>query len=415
MTANVERAEPFREDGVSRAAVRQRRRRIVVGLTGASILLLLCGALLLHRADKRVNRVALSESPRPVGAVQAALASYADRREYVGAVESWIEASVGPQYISAYVSTVLVRPGDSVRRGQVVATLDCAHPSAASRAFEMRARAIQEQQRALADEAARQRQMLGGGFIAPNEVERTSAQSSSEAARLEETQAQLQMAALEVRDCALKAPFDGDIATRTVDPGAFVHPGATMLSIVDRKTVRVVVDAPEKDFEIVRTGVPVQITMLSTGARVDAGVSRRAPKADPSTRTIHFEVDVSDPERRYPTGTTAVVHVDVGKPVPAVRIPLEAATQESGKAKLFVVRGSVARLQALKVLGERGGSLFFDPKVLAPGTWVVTDGRAVLVDGEAVQATLVPASAEPGADGNASEGETRGGGFGRPL
>ncbi len=391
--------------------VGSRHRQIVRGIAGGAALLILLGALLLHHAHAGINRVALAASPRPVGAVEAELATYSDRREYVGAVESWIEASIGPQYISAYVSTVLVRPGDTVRRGQVVATLDCAHPSAASRAFEMRARAIQEHQRALADEAARQKQMLGGGFISPNEVERTAAQSSSEGAHLEETQAQHQMAALEVRDCALKAPFDGEIAVRTVDPGAFVHPGATMLSIVDRKTVRVVVDAPEKDFDIVRTGVGVQITMLSTNARVDAAVSRRAPKADPSTRTIHFEVDVSDPDRRYPTGTTALVQVDVGKPIPAVRIPLEAATQQEGKAKVFVVQGTAARLQTLKVLGERGGTLFFDPKVLNPGTWVVTDGRAVLSDGETVQARLTGPAAEEGS----SEGQTRGGGFGRPL
>lgn len=407
----VERVDAFPEASRSHTPEAQRRRRIVGGIVGGAVLLILLGALLIHRAHAGLNHTALAASPRPVGAVEAQLGSYSDRREYVGAVDSWIEASIGPQYISAFVSTVLVRPGDAVRRGQVVATLDCAHPSAASRAFEMRARSIQERQRALADEAARQKQMLGGGFISQNEVERTAAQSSSENAHLEETHAQLRMAALEVRDCALKAPFDGEIALRTVDPGAFVHPGATMLSIVDRKTVRIVVDAPEKDFEVVRPGVTVQVTMLSTNARVDAAVSRRAPKADPSTRTIHFEVDVSDPDRRVPTGTTALVQVDVGKPVAAVRVPLEAATQQEGKAKVFVVQGSVARLQALKVLGERGGSLFFDPKVLNPGAWVVTDGRAVLSDGDAVQARLLPQASENTPD----QGQSRGGGFGRPL
>ncbi len=56
-------------------------------------------------------------------------------------MEPWVEASVGPQYISAYVATVLVRPGDTVKRGQVLATLDCSNPNAATRAVEMQARA----------------------------------------------------------------------------------------------------------------------------------------------------------------------------------------------------------------------------------------------------------------------------------
>ena len=387
---------------------RHRRELLVVGI--ATLVLVVTGAGLVHHADGKINRVALAAAPRPVAVVEAAQATFSDSRDYVGAVHAWVEANVGPQYISAYVTTVLVRPGDTVKRGQVLATLDCSHPSAASRAVAMEAEAIDQRQRAIADEAARERTMLGGGFIAPNQVEQTTAQSTSEKARLMQTQAQAQAAALEVHDCALKAPFDGEIATRTVDPGAFVHPGGTIVSVVDRDTVRVTVDAPEKDFRIVAAGTPVDVTVLATGGSVRAAVSRRAPKADPATRTIHFEIDVADPKRELPTGTTALVHVDVGRAAPATRIPLDAATQQEGKAKLFVVEGDIAHLKTLAVLGERGGGLYFDPRVLAPRTHVVTDGRALLADGDPVQARL---QAQPPAE--VPDGGARGGGFGRPL
>jgi len=147
----------------------------------------------------------------------------------------------------------------------------------------MQARAIDERQRAIADEAAREQSMLKGGFIAQNQVEQSAAESTSETARLKQTQAEQRAASLEVGDCALKAPFDGEIASRTVDPGAFVHPGATIVSVVDRDTVRVVVDAPETDFALVHRGAPVQVEMVSLAASVKAAISRRAPKADPAT------------------------------------------------------------------------------------------------------------------------------------
>ena len=60
--------------------------------------------------------------------------TFRDRRRYVGTLRPWIEASVGPQYISVYVDTVLVRPGATVRRGDVIATLDCRNASASSQA-----------------------------------------------------------------------------------------------------------------------------------------------------------------------------------------------------------------------------------------------------------------------------------------
>jgi membrane fusion protein (multidrug efflux system) len=409
MTADVEESERSPEPVEERGRAGGHRRELIA-IGGIVVLLVVSGGLLVHHAEGKVNRVPLSGAARPVSVVGAEAAPYSDSRSYVGAIDSWIEASVGPQYISAYVTTVLVRPGDVVTRGQVVATLDCAHPNAVSRSVQLQAQAIGQQQRATADEAAREASMLKGGFIAPNQVEQTSAQSSAEQSHVLETKARSLAASLEVHDCALKAPFDGEIAVRSVDPGAFVHPGATIVSVVDRNTVRVVVDAPEKDFNVATVGAPVRIEVLATGATLFAAVTRRAPRADPATRTIHFEVDVADPHREIPTSTTATVHMNVGKPVPATRIPLDAATQEEGKAKIFVVENDVAHLRQLTLLGERGDGLYFDPRTLPANTQIVTEGRALLSDGDAVaphvEAVRTPAE---------NDGGTRGGGFGRPL
>jgi membrane fusion protein (multidrug efflux system) len=407
MTSEVEQNE-MSETNTPAPRRDHRRELIVIGV--AFIALVIFGGFLVRHAEGKVNRVSLAGTPRPVSVTGAESAPYSDSRSYVGAIESWIEASVGPQYISAYVMTVLVRPGDTVTRGQVLATLDCAHPNAVSRAVQLQAQAIGEQQRATADEAAREASMLKGGFIAPNQVEQSSAQSSAEQSHVLETKAKSLAASLEVHDCALKAPFDGEVAIRSIDPGAFVHPGTTIVSIVDRNTVRIVVDAPEKDFNVATVSAPVRIEVLSTGVTLNAVVTRRAPKADPATRTIHFEIDVDDPHRKIPTGTTAIVHMNVGKPTPATRIPLDAATQEEGKAKIFVVENNVAHLRQLAVLGERGDGLYFDPKTLPAHTLIVTEGRALLSDGDSVAP-----HPEPPQTRSETEGGARGGGFGRPL
>jgi hypothetical protein len=52
-----------------------------------------------------------------------------------------------------------------------------------------------------------------------------------------------------------------------------------------------------------------------------------------------------------------------------------------------VVQGPTARKAVYRVLGERGGSLFVDPK-LGAGAQVVTEGRALLQDGDRVEAKL---------------------------
>jgi len=98
---------------------------------------------------------------------------------------------------------------------------------------------------------------------------------------------------------------------------------------------------------------------------------------------VHFEIDIPDPARAIPVGTTGEVRVEVGAPVPATELPLFAATVRGSKATLFVVDGATARRRTLAVKGEAGGSLFVDP-ALPPGAAVVAEGRALLEDGDAV-------------------------------
>jgi RND family efflux transporter MFP subunit len=386
------------------------RNKVVLSIAAATTTLMLVGALLLWRAGHKVNRSTLSSLPRPVSFIPAKASTFRPSRTYVGTIEPWIEANIGPQYTSAYVLTVLVRPGSTVTRGEVVATLDCSSPDQSSRAAAMQALAIGKRQHALADESARVRTLLSGGFVAPNESEQKEAQSQSEHAQLLEARARLSSATLDVKDCILRAPFDGEIATRVKDPGAFVRPGETVVSLVDRSTVRVTADAPEKDFDVVKDDTDVTIEALATGAHITAKISRRAPKADPGTRTVHFEIDVPDASRAIPVGTTGMVHIDIGEPIPASEIPVYAAMVTEEKATLFVSDHSVAHKRDVAVLGEVGGSLFLNPQELPAGTDVITEGRALLQDGDRIQAKLD----SPVPPRTTHESTPRGAGNGRP-
>jgi RND family efflux transporter MFP subunit len=374
------------------------RRRVPLVIGGLTFAAIALGALLVSRANGDVNQVALASLPKGVTVVAARAARYRPERRYVGTIQPWLEARVGPQLISGYVDTVLVRPGDVVRKGQVLATLDCRNASAASKAVAMQARAIQTEQEALAHEAARVAALKEGGFASANEIENREASSASKQAALLETQAKMQHATLEVNDCVLRAPFAGEVAARLVDPGAFVRPGIDVATVIDRNTVRVVGEVPEEDFDVVRPGTPVRVHALATSRRLRADIARRSPAADPATRTIHVELDVPDPERALPVGTTAELEVDVGAPADVAEVPLVAASVRGAKATLFVLEGELARKRVYAVVGERGGSLFVEPK-LGAGSRVVSEGRALLVDGDRVEAKLVTfAGGEPAAE-----------------
>jgi membrane fusion protein, multidrug efflux system len=351
----------------------------------AVAVVLVCGGALVWRAESKVNEVQPSASAKPVTVVVAKSTPYQPSRTYVGTLEPWLAASIGPQLVSAYIDTVLVRPGAVAQRGEVLATLDCRDASAASQAVAMQARAIDARQKALASESARVQTLLTKNFVSANEAEQKAALSTAGAAELASMRAKLTHEDLEVNDCILRAPFDGEVAARTMDPGAFVRPGMSIVSLVDRNTVRFTTDVPEIDFSTVPPGTRVRIVVSATKQEIVGTISRRAPAADPSTRTVHFEADLPNADHRIPVNTTGEASLDVGKPEPATEIPLYAASVRGKKATVFVVEGDVAHARTLEVKGEIGGSLFVDTS-LAPGTRLVTEGRALLNDGDHVSA-----------------------------
>jgi RND family efflux transporter MFP subunit len=380
-TAQAVSANP----GAAPGKRRQRRIPIIIAVGVAAVLLL--GFLMVARASSHVNKVALASLPVGVTAVEARTTSFNSTRHYVGTLKPWVEAKIGPQLISAYVGSVLVRPGDHVKRGQVIGTLDCRNASAASQGISMQAKAIQAQQVALAHEAARITELQSGGFASANEIERKQADSASKEAELMSTKARLERATLEVSDCVLRSPFDGEVSDRTMDPGAYVHPGQSIAVVIDRSTVRVETDVPEEDFDLISPGVKVDVLALSIGRHVVGAIARRSPAADESTRTVHFEIDLQDPSRTLPVGTTAELVVAAGTPIPAVEIPLAAAAVRGSKATLFLADNGQARKVVVNVLGEKAGRLFVDTS-LPDKALVITEGRTLLKEGEIIQVSV---------------------------
>jgi membrane fusion protein, multidrug efflux system len=357
---------------------------ILLGAVGG---LLAVGGVLYTRNSGRTNKVALAQTAKRVTTAAAVAQPFQPTRRYVGTVEPWVQAKIGPQLVSAYVSTVLVRPGAAVKQNEVIATLDCRDASAMSRQVEAQAKAVDAMSNAAAAEAGRVSQLLDGKYVSENEVDQKNADAASKQAQVASLKAQMMRTSLEVNDCVLRSPFDGEVADRHVDPGAFVRPGSSIATIVDRHLLRITADVPEDDFEAVTVETPVSVHLLATKRDLVAKISRRAPSADPATRTAHIELDIDDPTRAIPAWTTAELSLDVGAPVPGTAIPLAAASVRGTKATVFVAKDGIAHQVTAKTLGETGGTLYLDPAALAPGTAIVTEGRTVLSDGDAIAAT----------------------------
>ena len=375
------------------AAARSSRLGLAMGAGTAAVVIL--GLGLLYRSEHREHPPLLAAEPKAVSTAPLEEAQFRALHRYVGTLLPWQEAKIGPQFLSAYVTEVKVRPGDVVSRGQVLAVLEPERAKAQNASTKSQVAGIEARMAALDKEAERIQGLRKKGIVSENEAEKKLAEAMAEHAQLEAAKAQLSGADLELQDSIMRAPFAGEISERSLDPGAFVKPGSSIVSVVDRNTVRVSADAPESDFDALAPGSPVKLRLLATGAQLDGRIARRSPSADPSTRTIHFELDLLNRDRSLPVGTTAELLIQAPTATPALGLPAAAANVRGEKVTVFAILDGKARKTVLSLVGEQEGRLFVSP-TLPAGTPVVLEGRELLQDGDPVRARSAAApSAAP--------------------
>jgi RND family efflux transporter MFP subunit len=176
----------------------------------------------------------------------------------------------------------------------------------------------------------------------------TSAQAHLQAARAETTITRRQLDELDVlMDYAiLKAPFDGIVTHRSIDPGDLVREesevgsGEPLFVVSQVATVRVQIPVPEAEAALVSRGDSVTLSFPSFPAEqpITAAVTRVSGDLDPSTRTMLVEVHVPNDDRKLIPGMFGQAEISLGTRATASMLPARAIRfAESGEAYVYIV------------------------------------------------------------------------------
>jgi RND family efflux transporter MFP subunit len=244
-----------------------------------------------------------------------------------GFVETPIYAKV-----AGYLKTIKVDKGDRVKQGQVLALLDS--PELDHQVEN--ARATYQLQKVT---DARNQMLLRTGVAAQQTAD------DSRAAMLEAKEALNQLVAMQAYE-VIKAPLDGIITARNVDPGALVpqattsSPGSTpIVSIATLNPLRIYADVPQSAAPFIKDGDQVTITVREYPARAFPGTVTRHPEAlNSDTRTMRVEVDLENRDSALLPGMYAIVALSVSTPSAVPMVPDDALIFHGGKILVPVVR-----------------------------------------------------------------------------
>ncbi|UCF78021.1 MAG: efflux RND transporter periplasmic adaptor subunit [Candidatus Eiseniibacteriota bacterium] len=297
-----------------------------------SALLVLVGAVLLCVPGCSPREQSQEEQPVPVEVRLPERMDLSVNIEFVGEIRGRKEANLSFE-IGGKVARVEVDVGRSVGKGDVLAVLDetktKAHLLQAEVAFS----------KAKLD-AERTERLHKDGIASDHQLE---------TARLTMEQARASFVSAEetLRDCTLRAPFSGFVASRNIELGEVIVPmaaAAPNFVLLDISSVKVKVGVPESDMGKIEVG---QSAALSVSAYPDiqfeGRVSTLSPLVGEYTRTAEAEIVVENPGGTLKPGMTAKVSVRVNTRENALVVPESSVRREVGIATLFVVKDGRAR------------------------------------------------------------------------
>ena len=351
-----------------------------------------------EKAEKKEGSNGLVEiSPaaqRRMGLVvaRATVAPLADVLTLTGAVQP-IDSKVSRvrPLARGRVTDVLVRLGDRVSSGQVLARFDNIEAGDLGSQYntaQAELARLRILQAATARQAERIRNLAAIGAVPQKELEAIEAerQGQQEAIRAQESTvaglaARLQRFGVTEPGAAtssttvIRAPFAGVITAAQAAPGEVVDAASELFSVADLSRVYVAGQVYEKDLGRVQVGQPATVLVAAyPDLRFPGRVASISALLDPQTRTIAVRVEVTNSGERLRLDMFASVELPTATKRNVLALPTEAIQQVEGKPTVFLRQDATHFIARSIQLGVTVGGLTEVAGGLASGETVVTKG-----------------------------------------
>jgi HlyD family secretion protein len=215
-------------------------------------------------------------------------------------------------------------------------------------------------------------------------------------AQIRVAEANVAQSAAEHSYLTLKAPFDGVVTSRHVDPGHFVQPaGASrtpLFLIAKTDKIRVYISVPEADAHYVDLGDTVTIDVPSLrGAEIKGTVTRTSFALDTGNRSLDVIVDLDNAAGNLRPGVYATAKIVLHEQKEALTLPAAAVVRQGKEAFCYRFIGGKA-MKTLLQLGIKVGDDFEVAGGITANDTVILNKAAALKDGQAVEELKQPAA-----------------------
>lgn len=316
-----------------------------------------------------------------------------------GALRALNQASVKAR-VAGEVQQVLVREGEAVKEGQVLARIDAADYQA--KVDQARGSLVASQgQLDIATQTRNNNQvLLDKGFISRNAFDTAASQFDIARANVDSARGALDVARKALSDTVVRSPMTGLISARNVQPGEKVAVDGKLLDVVDLSQMELEAPVPTNDILKVQTGQEVQVSVEGLPQQVAGKVVRINPATQSGSRSIMVYVRIDNPQGLLRAGMFADASLTLEKKAQALSAPATAIQLEDGRAYVYAIEnGALARRPVVTGLQGRAedGNAVEIVSGLAAGAQIVKANLGIMRDGTPVRVLQAGAPATPNA------------------
>lgn len=302
------------------------------------------------------------------------------------------ESAVLKARVAGELMDLVVREGDTVRAGQVLARIDPVEYQARVRQAQQQADAAQAQVEIAQRQLDNNQALVGQGFISATALQTSTASLNGARATHLAAVAGLDLARKALDDATLRAPISGQVSQRLAQPGERVGIDARVLEIVNLARLELEAALPADDAAQVVAGQSALLKVEGFEAEVPARVLRINPSAQAGSRSVLVYLGMAG---RDGLRQGAFAQGAIGtRSIEALAVPLSSVRTDKPQPYVQVLEQDAVRHVPVRTgaRSQANGETWVVVEGLGEGARVLGVGAGAVREGVKVKFTGAPAS-----------------------
>ncbi len=256
-----------------------------------------------------------------------------------------VDQTIVKARVPGRLAEVLVREGDKVTKGQVLARFEEAELQSKVNERRSALDAARADARWTSRDRSDKESLASRNIVSQSAADLARATAENRSSMVAVAEAQLEVAMRNLGDAQVVAPFDGVVGERLANQGESLPVDGKILALLDTSHVEIAAQMPAADVVRLRVDQPATVTLEGFGDRSFNGrITRISPTTQAGSRSIPVYVVIVDRHEALRGGLFAMGIVNVQEKSHALAVPASAMRKDDqGDFVLTIENGVLVR------------------------------------------------------------------------